>query len=51
MAENALIEGRQVTARAQTALQAYIGLIRGMQSNLLDLNLPKQIQICSEQSG
>ncbi|MCH7882080.1 MAG: UvrD-helicase domain-containing protein, partial [Proteobacteria bacterium] len=29
----ALLESRQLTARAQTALQAYIDLIRGMQSN------------------
>ena len=46
-----LLESRQLTARAQSALQAYIDLLGRMQGNLLALNLPEQIQICIEQSG
>ncbi|MFV2030877.1 MAG: DNA helicase II [Gammaproteobacteria bacterium] len=50
-AAKALLESRQLSARAQSALQAYIDLISRMQANLLDLNLPEQIEICIEQSG
>ncbi|MCZ6487205.1 MAG: DNA helicase II [Gammaproteobacteria bacterium] len=46
-----LIESRQLTARATTALQAYIDLIHKMQTGLELMSLDQQITLCIEQSG
>ena len=46
-----LLETAQMTARATTALQAYIDLIRDMQNGLDLLSLSEQIELCAERSG
>jgi len=46
-----LLETAQMTARATTALQAYIDLIRDMQNGLDLLSLSEQIELCTERSG
>ncbi len=46
-----LIESRQLTARAETALQGYIDLIQSMQNELLDQGLEQQIRQCIDESG
>ncbi|MFA9421398.1 MAG: DNA helicase II, partial [Gammaproteobacteria bacterium] len=50
-AAQSLLEGGQMTPRANTALQAYIDLIRHMQSGMDLLSLAEQITLCIEQSG
>ena len=46
-----LLETAQMTARATTALQAYIDLIGDMQKGLDLLSLSEQIELCTERSG
>ncbi len=46
-----LLESAQMTARATTALQTYIDLIRQMQKGLDLLSLSEQIELCIERSG
>jgi len=46
-----LLESRQMTPRATTALQTYIDLIRNMQDGLDLLSLSEQISLCIERSG
>jgi len=50
-AARSLLEAGQMTPRANTALQAYIDLIRRMQSGMDLLSLAEQITLCIEQSG
>jgi len=50
-AAQALLQSGQMTARASTALQAYIDLIQGLQNGLNLLTLAEQITLCIEQSG
>jgi len=50
-AARSLLESGQMTPRANTALQAYIDLIRRMQSGMDLLSLAEQITLCIEQSG
>ncbi len=50
-AASTLIEVGQLTARARTALQAYIDLIHNMQTGLELSSLAEQITLCIEQSG
>ena len=50
-AASTLIESGQLTARARTALQAYIDLIHKMQTGLELMSLAEQITLCIEQSG
>ncbi len=46
-----LVDSSEMTARAKTALQTYIDLIQGMQSELLPLGLDQQIKHCIEDAG
>ena len=46
-----LLESGQMAARATTALQSYIDLIRDMQRGLDLLSLSEQIDLCTERSG
>ncbi|MDH5352857.1 MAG: DNA helicase II [Gammaproteobacteria bacterium] len=47
----ALVESDQLTARAKTALQGYIDLIQGMQTELLPQGLDAQIKQCIDAAG
>jgi len=50
-AAQSLLEAGQMTPRANTALQAYIDLIRRLQNGMDLLSLAEQITLCIEQSG
>jgi len=50
-ASQALIESGEMTSRAQTALQSYLDLIHGMQTELLQMGLDEQIKHCTEDAG